>query len=94
LRLDRIAAVLLAAILATSSASGGAWERDHSASAFQPSCTAELQRCLAKLETLQLRQQFYEGIEDWSRVERALLRLQETNPECALLLEGAGLQGL
>ena len=86
--LHQLAAALAAALLLTTSPGFGAtWEADPSA---RRACTPELQKCLEKLE---LRLQLHGRIHDGTRLERALLELQETDPECALMLRDRGLHG-
>jgi len=83
----RIVAALVTAFLFVSPGIGGTWERDP---VMGPSCTSARQKCMDKLERLQL----YPGTRDWTRVESALFKLRETDPECAALLQGEGLYGL
>ncbi len=92
MRIDGIAAGLAAALLATSPGVSGSWERTPLAGALHHSCTSELQRCREKLA--QGMEAHGGGVHDWSQIESALLRLRETDPECSLLLQGTGLQGL
>ena len=82
----RIVAALVTAFLFVSPGIGRTWERDP---VMAPSCTSARQKCMDKLERLQL----YRGTQDWSRVESALFKLRETDPECAALLQGEGLYG-
>jgi hypothetical protein len=90
--LDQITAALVAtSLLAAPSGSAAGWDDERWARAFPRSCAPELQRCLEKLET---RLQFHGRVHDWLGIEQALRELHETDPECALLLRGAGLYGL
>jgi hypothetical protein len=49
-----------------------------------------VQRCLDKLE---LRLGFHGRIHNWLEIENALQALQETDPTCALLLQGRVFHG-
>jgi len=89
--LDRIAAGLAAAsLLFTSPGFGDTWEAEPRARISPRACTPEAQKCLEKLET---RLRFHGHIHGWSRIENALLELQDTDPGCALLLQGRAFQG-
>lgn len=82
-----LAATLL---LAASPGFGGTWTTEPWGRSVPRACTPELHKCLEKLEArLQLHGRAHDGIE----IERALLELHETDPECALLLRGAGSLG-
>lgn len=83
----RIIAVLVTTFLFVTPGIGGTWERDP---VIGLSCTSVRQKCIDKLERLQL----YPGTRDWTRVESALFKLSETDPECAALLQGEALYGL
>jgi hypothetical protein len=67
----------------------GSWEAEPWGRSFPRACTAEVQRCLDKFET---RLRLHSTL-DGGAVEQALLELHATDPECALLLQGAGMQG-
>jgi len=88
MRLERIAAGLAAASLLFTSPGFGddTWEAEPRARTSPRACTPEAQKCLEKLET---RLRFHGR----NRIENALLELQETDPGCALLLQGRGFQG-
>jgi hypothetical protein len=90
--LTRIPAALVATLLfATSPGFGGTWATEPWGRSFPRACTPEVQKCLEKLEArLQLHGRARDGI----GIEWALVELHETEPECALLLRGAGLHGL
>lgn len=78
-------------LLATSPGFGGTWATEPWSRSVPRACTPEVQKCLEKLEArLQRQGHTHDGI----GFERALLELHETDPECALLLRGAGLYGL
>jgi hypothetical protein len=82
-----LAATLL---LATSPGFGGTWAIEPWGRSALRACTSEVQQCLEKLEAkLQLHGHTHSGI----GVERALLELHETDPECALALRSAELHG-
>jgi hypothetical protein len=60
---------------------------------FRRPCTPELQKCLEKLEArLYFSGRSLDGLGGLG-VEQALLELDETDAECALLLRGANLLG-
>ena len=89
---DRIAATLAAAVFfSTSSGFGGTWAAEPWPRSFPRVCTAELQKCLEKLEA---RLRFHGGTHEWLDIENALNELHETDPECALLLRDRGVHGL
>jgi len=78
-------------LLATSPGVGGTWATEPWGRSLPRACTPEVQKCLEKLEA---RLQFLGRTHDGVGIERALLDLHETEPECALLLRSAGLKGL
>jgi hypothetical protein len=83
-----LAATLL---LATPPGFGGTWTTEPWGRRVPRACTSEVQKCLEKLESrLQLHGHTHDGI----GIERALLELDEAEPECALLLRSVGLSGL
>jgi hypothetical protein len=82
-----LAATLL---LATSPGFGGTWASEPWGRSVPRACTPEAQKCLEKLE---VRLQRLGHAHDAIGIDRALLELHETDPECALLLRGAGLNG-
>lgn len=84
----RIAAALAMAFLCVAPGIGSTWEHEPFVGPFPPSCTAAGQRCVAKLERLQVY-----GMHDWTSMESALLKLRETDPECAVMLQGVTLHG-
>jgi hypothetical protein len=88
--LHQLAAALAASLLAASPVSGDTRAAEPWARSFPKACTPEMQRCLDKLE---LRLGFHGRIHNWLEVENALLALQETDPACALLLQGRGFHG-
>jgi len=89
--LHHLAAALAAAsLLALSPVSGDTWAAEPWVGSFPRACTAEVQRCLDKLE---LRLGFHGRIHDWLEIENALLELHETDPACALLLQGRVFHG-
>jgi hypothetical protein len=92
MNLSRIPAALVATLLlATSPGFGGTWATEPWGRSVPRACTPEVQKCLEKLEArLQRLGHTHDGI----GIDRALLELHETDPECALLLRGAGLYGL
>jgi hypothetical protein len=77
---------VLAATLLLATGFGGTWATEPWGRSVPRACTPELQKCLEKLEARLQRH--------WIGIERALLELQETDPECALLLRDAGMAGL
>ena len=86
-----LAALAATLLLAASPGIGGTWTTEPWGPSAPRACTSEAQKCLEKLEArLQLHGHAHDGI----GIERALLELHETDPECALLLRGAGLYGL
>ncbi|MCG6875596.1 MAG: hypothetical protein LJE97_10950 [Betaproteobacteria bacterium] len=93
MRLDQIAVALAAALIAASPGMGSAWEYGFFPEDLRPSCTAELQKCLEKREKLALQLGVYGRAHDWGQIENALLRLNETDPQCAQLLQGMGRDG-
>jgi len=89
--LHHLAAALAAASLLTGLPGfGDTWAAEPWLRTFPKACTPEMQRCLDKLE---LRLRFHGRIHDWLEIENALLELHETDPECALLLQGRGFHG-
>ena len=91
MKLDPLIAALATALLATAPGPDGTWAQERFAQVVHPSCTSELQRCLDKLDR---RIDLHEHGRDWSKIESALVKLLDTDPECALLLQGTGLRGL
>jgi len=85
----RIVAALVMAFLFVSPGIGSTWEQDPVVGLFPPSCTSARQKCMDKLEQLQL----FAQPQDWTRVESVLFKLRETDPECAMLLQGEVLYG-
>lgn len=85
----RIAAALALTLLVAPPGIGGTGQRDTVVGAPPPSCTSARQKCMDKLEQLQLNGR----PQDWTRIESVLFKLHETDPECALLLQGEGLHG-
>lgn len=84
------AALAATLLLAAASGFGSTWAIEPWGRSALRACTSEVQQCLEKLESkLQLHGHTHSGI----GVERALLELHETDPECALLLRSAGLYG-
>ncbi len=82
----QIAAALFVALLfATSPGPGEASVAEPWAGGSPRACTLEVQRCLDKLE---LRHGFHGRSHDPIWLAQALLELHETDPECALLLQG------
>ena len=78
-------------LLATSPGFGGTWATEPWSRSVPRACTPEAQKCLEKLEArLERLSHAHDGI----GIERALIELHEADPECALLLRGAGLSGL
>lgn len=77
--------LLVAAAAIAGAREGEPWLRSGLAA-----CTPEAQRCLEKLEA---RLGLPGGGHGRAGIERALLELQQTDPECALLLHGAALTG-
>ena len=89
--LHQLAAALAAAsLLAASPVSGDTRTVEPWAGSFPRACTPDVQRCLDKLE---LRLGFHGRIHNWLEIENALLELQETDPTCALLLQGRVFHG-
>ena len=82
-----LAATLL---LAASPGFGGTWTTEPWGPSAPRACTSEGQKCLEKLEA---RLQLYAHARDGTGLERAMLELHETDPECALLLRSAVLTG-
>jgi hypothetical protein len=82
-----LVAVSLVAAVPGSDAAGAPdlWGR-----AVPKACSPEVQRCLEKLEARML---LMGRSLDGANIEQALLELQSTDPECALMLEGR-LRGL
>jgi len=70
--------------------SGDAWEREPLYPETQSFCTVEQQKCLEKWQELKLRLHLHGQVHDWSRVENALLKIHESDLECALLLQATG----
>jgi hypothetical protein len=89
LRFVKIIAAIAVALLLVSPGIGSAWEPALRVEMSSPSCTAEAQKCLEKLNQ---RLEFYSRTHDWTEIENALLDLQKTHPECALLLQGSDLR--
>jgi hypothetical protein len=88
MRLDRIAVALAAATLCAASEHLGAARDDPAWTWSQPpSCTPEVRTCLEKLEA---RLGFDTGL---NRIDKALLELYATDPQCALLLDGVDWHG-
>lgn len=85
MRLDRICAAFAAALLVASPGVGGTRERTPFVGTFELSCTVEQQKCVEKLET-QLH--LHDRIHDRTGIENVLYKLHETDPECALVLQG------
>jgi hypothetical protein len=84
-------ALAAALLLAASPGFGGTWQAEPWGRSFPRACTPEVQKCLEKLEAqLQLHGRTHDRLD----IERALLELHETDPECALLLRSAGSHGL
>jgi hypothetical protein len=85
--LNQLAAALAAALLLTTSPGfGGTWATEPWARSVPRACTPEAQKCLEKLEArLYLNGRSHDQI----GFEQALLEMQETDPECALLLQNA-----
>ena len=83
MRLVSIAAALAAASIVTVPPTFGR-SQDELLGTFilSPSCTPEAHRCLEKLRSLLAPG---DG-PPYARIEKALLELSETNPECAALL--------
>ena len=91
MRLTQIRASLAATLLfATSPGFGGTWAAEPWARSFPQACTPEVQKCLEKLEA---RLHIHGRTRDRIGIERVLLELQETDPECALLLQSTELHG-
>jgi hypothetical protein len=91
MRLTAFPAALAATLLfATSSGFGGTWATVPWAGSSARACTADMQKCLEKLEA---RLQLHGHSLDRLDIERALLELNESDPECALRLRSAGLFG-
>jgi len=89
--LHQLAAALAAALLlAGLPGFGNTWAAEPWLRTFPKACTPEMQRCLDKLE---LRLGFHGRIHNWLEIESALLELEETDPDCALLLRGRGFHG-
>ncbi len=87
----QIAAALIVALLfATSLGFGDTWAAEPWAGNSPRACTPEVQRCLDKLE---LRHGFHGRFHDPNWLEQALLELHETDPGCALLLQGRVFHG-
>ncbi len=85
------AALAATLLLAMSPGFGGTWTTEPWGRSVPRACTSEAQQCLEKLEA---RLQRHGHTLDGLGVERALLELHESDPECALLLRSAGLSGL
>jgi hypothetical protein len=80
------AALAAASLLATLPGFGATWATEPWARGIPRACTPEAQKCLEKLEArLYLRGRSHDQI----GFEQALLEMQETDPECALLLRNA-----
>jgi hypothetical protein len=84
------AALAATLLLATSPGFGGTWTTGPWGPSAPRACTSEAQKCLEKLEA---RLQLYGHTHDGVGIERALLELHETDPECALQLRSAVLTG-
>jgi hypothetical protein len=81
------AALAATLLLATSPGFGGTWTTEPWGRSVPRACTSDVQKCLEKLE---VRRQLHGHTHDGIGIERALLELHETDPECALLLRAAG----
>jgi hypothetical protein len=92
MRLTRISAALAAApLLAGASGSIDARVAEPWAWSAPRACTPEVHRCLEKLEA----RVYFQGRSlDEMSMDQVLLELQETDAECALLLQATGLYGL
>jgi hypothetical protein len=82
-----VAATLLLVVPAGHS---GSWEAEPLGRSFPRACTPEVQKCLDKFET---RLRLNGRTLDVGGVDQALRELHESDPECALLLQGAGFRG-
>jgi hypothetical protein len=89
-KLIRIIAAIAMVLLFSSPGIGSAWEPALRVEMSSPTCIAEEQRCLDRLNQ---RLEFYGPGHDWTEIEDALLDLQKTHPECTLLLQGADIRG-
>jgi type 1 fimbria pilin len=79
------AAIAAALLVAAFPGSGSAGVPDLWGRAVPKACTPEAQRCLEKLEArMLLMGRNLDGVS----IDQALLELHETDPVCALLLEG------
>ena len=86
---DRIVASLAAASLfAVSPVIGGASDAALGARMNSSACTPEVHRCLAKLESRLVAKG---RTDEWTRVDRASIVLQTTDPECGELLRSLGI---
>jgi hypothetical protein len=90
LKLIRIIVAIAMVLFLTSPVIGSAWEPALRVEMPSPSCTVEEQKCLDRLNQ---RLDAYGRIRDWNQIEDALLDLQKTHPECALLLQGTDFLG-
>jgi hypothetical protein len=90
LKLVRIIAATAVVLLFSSPGIGSAWEPAFRVEMSSPTCIAEEQKCLDRLNE---RLEFFGPAHDWNQIEEALLDLQKTHPECTLLLQGAGVRG-
>ena len=82
-----LAATLL---LAAPPGSGGTWAAEPWGRNVPRACLSEVQKCIEKFEA---RLRLYGHAQDGMGIERALLELYETDPECALALQSAGVRG-
>ena len=89
MKLDPLIATLITALMAAAPTLDGPRAQEAFRQASLPSCTSEMQRCLEKLDR---RLELHEHRHDWNRIERAFAKLLDTDPECALLLQGTGLR--
>jgi len=89
MKLDPFIAALITALAAAAPTLDGPGAQETFQQASLPSCTSELQRCLEKLDRRLAPSEYRH---DWSRIESALVKLLDTDPECALLLQGTGLR--
>jgi len=90
LKPERMAVALAAGLLCISPGSSDAWEHEPPTPRFQLSCTIERQKCIEKWQKLRLRLHPDGRIHDWRHIENALLEVYETDPACALMLQGTG----
>jgi hypothetical protein len=90
LKLIRIILAFAMALFLISPVIGSAWDPVPRVEMSSPSCTVEEQKCLDRLNQ---RLESYGRIHDWTQIEDALLDLQKTHPECAMLLQGTDFHG-